>query len=262
MYNGVIIFGREIPLYGLFFFSGIVLAALISIPLAKRRNFYFFDIAASASYAMIGSIIGAKLLFIAVSWKEIVELHLSLVSVIKGGFVFYGGLFGGALGVLIYVMLYKINSEIFDIFAVVLPLGHALGRVGCYCAGCCYGIPYDGFPSVIYDNTVGMTPTGTSLLAIQLIEAAGLLLLFTIQMSVFLFFYKKGRTVLIYLIAYPNMRFFLEFFRGDTERGVFFGCSTSQWVSLLIIIATVAYLLTVRKIKIYLSKKKQMSSSI
>lgn len=250
MNNVIVVFGREIPLYGLCFFAGIALAALAALPLAKKRRFDFYDLAASAAYAMIGAIVGAKLLFIAVSWKEIAELQLSLMSIIKGGFVFYGGLLGGALGIFIYIKQYRISAEIFDIYAAVLPLGHALGRIGCFFAGCCYGIPHDGFASVVYEYTVGLTPLGVPLLAIQLIEAAGLLLLFIVQIFVFCLSDKdkKGRTVLLYLCVYPIMRFILEFFRGDRERGVFFGLSTAQWVSVLILIATVIYILR-RKIK-------------
>ncbi|MBO5005924.1 MAG: prolipoprotein diacylglyceryl transferase [Clostridia bacterium] len=250
MNNIINIFGKEIPLYGLLFFAGIILASCAALPLAKKRGFDLYDIAASAAYAMIGAIVGAKLLFIVVSIKEIIELELSLLAIIKGGFVFYGGLIGGAIGILIYIKQYQLDPSVFDIYAAVLPLGHALGRVGCFFAGCCYGIPHDGFASVVYTSTMGLTPLNEPLLAIQLIEAACLLLLFAVQILVFCLSKRdaKGLQTSLYLCIYPVMRFVLEFFRGDRERGILLGLSTAQWVSIAIFALTWIFIIR-QKIK-------------
>jgi len=84
----------EIPLYGIFFYLGIVIAVLVAWRLCKRASIEGFDLVASAIYVFIGAIAGAKLLFLAVSWKTILELQLPLEAILKGGFVFYGGFFG------------------------------------------------------------------------------------------------------------------------------------------------------------------------
>ncbi len=234
MLDSIEILGKEIPLYGLCFFIGISLAVLAAYLIVKKlKLFPIFDLACSAVYIMIGAILGSKLLFIAVSIKDIIKLQIPLINVIRGGFVFYGGLIGGILGIFIYSKQFKMSFRtFFELYATVLPLGHALGRVGCFFGGCCYGMDYNGAFSVVYTETVGMTPLNVPLLPIQLIEAACLLLLFFVMLFVYLKFREKVSSVAVYAMSYSVIRFVLEFFRGDAERGVFFGISTSQIISI------------------------------
>ena len=158
-------------------------------------------------------------------------------AVLKGGFVFYGGLIGGAVGLSIYALMYKLDTvKFFDIYALVLPLGHAIGRIGCFFSGCCYGIEYDGFFSVSYNKTLGLTPLHTQLLPIQLIEAFLLCILFIFLLFVYFKSPKRGMISAIYLYCYSVIRFVLEFFRGDTERGNIFNFSTSQIISMVLIL--------------------------
>ena len=204
--------------------------------MAKRKKVEMFDFVCCVVYMMIGAMVGAKLLFVLVSIREIIQLKLSIIEVIKGGFVFYGGLLGGALGVWIYAKQFCAPVRGYaDIFATVLPLGHAFGRVGCFFAGCCYGMEYDGCGAVIYETSSNFfTPLGVPLLPIQLIEAACLAILFVVLIIIFLKAKpKKGKIAVLYLFSYALLRFVLEFFRGDKERGVFL-FSTSQYISIAI----------------------------
>ncbi len=247
--NSIIIFGREIPLYGIFFYLGIAAAALAGLLICKRKGLPKIELVYSGVYVFVGALLGAKLLFLAVSLKQIIEYHIPIIYLIKGGFVFYGGFIGGALGLFIYTKQFKESFIRYaDIYAAVVPFGHAFGRVGCFFAGCCYGIPVKW--GHVYTTSHGSTPLGVPLLPIQLIESACLLLIFGVMMLfVFRWPKKTGFLTSLYLILYPVTRFVLEFFRGDAERGVLL-LSTSQWVSLLIIAATVGVnLLVVRRRK-------------
>lgn len=248
MINSVIyIFGYSIPLYGVLFYVGIAVAAIVAVILHRRAEIEIFDIAGSAVYAMIGAIAGAKLLFLAISARQLIEQHIPIEAAIKGGFVFYGGLLGGALGLMIYTKQFRMDFRRFaDLYTTVLPLGHAFGRVGCFFAGCCYGIEWEH--GYIYSNTVGSTPIGIPLLPIQLIEAGLLVLLFAVQLILYIYRSHAGRNTILYLIVYPILRFILEFFRGDTERGKFLWFSTSQWVSLMIL-AVICIMFAVKKYK-------------
>lgn len=254
------LFGREIPIYGLMFYAGIAFAAIAAAFLCSKKRVEKFDLAGSGVYTMIGAVIGSKLLFILVSWQDIIKYNLSFISIIKGGFVFYGGLLGGILGLWIYSRQFKMSfSDFANLYATVLPLGHAFGRVGCFFAGCCYGLPYDGKFSVTYTDVVGITPTMTPLFPIQLVEAAALLLLFVI----FLILYLKSErlrehSAVLYIIAYSILRFVIEFFRGDTERGLYGGLSTSQWVSVALFIFASAVLF----IRFNKEKKKNKNEAI
>ncbi len=240
MIDSIVVFGRELPIYGLLWFVGILCSCAFAAVICKKYAFPIWEAIYSGIYAMIGALIGAKLLFIAVSFKIIIEYNLSIVSVIKSGFVFYGGLIGGLIGVLIYTKAYKEHSTPYlDIISAVLPLGHAVGRVGCFFAGCCYGIPCPF--GVVYEHTQGLTPLGVKLLPIQLIESFFLLIIFLIQLSVLKKKKLGGYCTFSYLLMYSLLRVVTEFFRGDTERGELLFFSTSQWVSVGILIASLIY---------------------
>ena len=238
MVSSINIFGKDLPLYGLFCTLGMIVAALIGMLLCKKRKLEIFDLVGSAVYAFIGGMLGSKLLFIITSLKTIIENNIPFESLIKGGFVFYGGLIGGALGLFIYVKQFKMTFPPFlDIYAVCLPLGHAIGRIGCFFGGCCYGMELHSPISVVYHDpkhyNPAQIPLDTPLLPVQLIEAAVLLIFFVIMLILFL--KTKTRMLpIIYIFMYTVARFVLEFFRGDKVRGGVLGISTSQIISLVI----------------------------
>ena len=249
------LFGKMIPMYGVCFVVGMGLAVLTVWLLARRyKEIPQIDVVCSAVYAGIGAVVGAKLLFIIVNLGDIISGALPFLQAFQGGFVFYGGLIGGIIGLFLYVKIYKLNAfKFFEIYATVVPLGHAIGRVGCFLGGCCYGIEYDGPLSCTYHINIGNTPLGVPLFPVQLAEAFLLLCLF----SVLLFLYIKKRDlgiqVLTYGFAYCLLRFSLEFLRGDKERGALLGISTSQFISLVFAFVLIAILL------VRIKKKKQIS---
>ena len=241
----------KIPLYGVFFFVGMFAAAVIAAILSKKKKIEFFDFLCAVVFVMIGAMVGAKLLFIIVSWKEIMRLHLSFLEIIRGGFVFYGGLIGGILAILLFGKTFKVKlADYVDVFACALPLGHAFGRVGCLFGGCCYGIEYDGFGHVCYCSAANVnTPLETPLFPVQLLEAFLLLCLFFVLLFLLLKGKARGKIVFVYAAIYAVLRFVLEFLRGDAERGVLWGISTSQWISLLLFAGAIFLLFYKKKEK-------------
>ena len=244
MESSIYIFGKEIPLYGLMFYIGIACAALVAALICKRKKIERYDLVCAGVYTMIGALIGAKLLFIIISLDDIIKYDIPFEYVLKGGFVFYGGLIGGILGLFIYAKQFKESFvQMGELFATVLPLGHAFGRLGCFFAGCCYGIPYDGPFSHTYHNVLGDTPTGVPLLPIQLIEAICLVIIFGVMMVLYFRSKEKyGNAPITYLMIYSALRFVLEFFRGDEARGRFLWLATSQWVSIGLMAAAILVL--------------------
>ncbi len=239
------VFGRNIPYYGLLFTLALVLGGGIAVLHCKKRNIEKFDMVCSACFAGIGGIIGAKLLSILTSIKYIIQFKPSFIDVISNGFVFYGGIIGGFFGVLTYCKIYKLSLlDFFDVFAICVPICHAIGRVGCFISGCCYGIPYNGVISVTYTNPVDInTPIGVPLLPIQLIESACLIFLYIALEILFFKVPKKGVITCTYLIAYSVIRTTLEFYRGDVARGLLLGISTSQIISIIIVFIVIGTLI-------------------
>lgn len=147
----------------------------------------------------------------------------------QAGFTFYGGLIFGLLFFsIICCKWFEIELLLPSINAAVIPLvfAHAIGRIGCFFAGCCHGLPLstNHFLAPLFD----IHPT-------QLYES-GFLFLFGIYL---LKIDKKQPSHLAsnYFIGYGIFRFFIEFLRGD-DRGFFYGLSTSQWISSLIVSLT------------------------
>ncbi len=198
---------------------------------------------------ILSSVIGAKLLLVVTSWDYYLSDPSRLFSVdfLRAGGVYYGGFLGAVAGSYLYV---RRRPELpflvmADAAAPAIALGQAVGRVGCFAAGCDYGRPADvpwavTFTSEYAHQLVG-TPLNVALHPYQLYEAGLALLLF-----VFLFRLHGRRRFLgqafaIYLVGYGGLRFLLEFYRGDADRGFVFqgALSTSQFISLLIIPAGV-----------------------
>jgi len=204
-------------------------------------------------FAIIGLMFGAKALAVltfwvqaVVYWGEIANAGFGLWDVIvasftESGIVFFGGLIGGIFGGLVYIKMYKLSAPVFvDLVAPCVPLAHAIGRVGCFLAGCCYGI--ESNLGVNFDRSPA-APHDVRLLPIQLIEANVNLLLVVV---ILIYEHKKkqkngeGKSLLLYLALYSVSRFTLEFFRGDAVRGVYFGVSTSQIISVCLFVFAAA----------------------
>ncbi|MDO4477564.1 MAG: prolipoprotein diacylglyceryl transferase [Lachnospiraceae bacterium] len=231
------IFGLKIPAYGTMLALGLVLANVFGLALMKKLKMDTDNVFILEGYMLLGAIFGAKALYLitaasSIDWSRMTDLAY-LKMVMNGGFVFYGGLIGGILGVLLAGRIHKIDVVAYIRVGIIfVPLAHAIGRVGCTLAGCCYGIPYDGPGALIYPELSGAIP-GIPLFPVQLVEAGGLLIIFAINLTLFLKM-RFRYTLELYLILYLLMRFGLEYLRYDAIRGAAAGLSTSQWISLVI----------------------------
>lgn len=234
----------EIPAYGTVIFIGLLIGTLIAMYTAKKYDIEKLDIVLSTILAGIGLIIGAKILYMLTVIPEIasnfsfVKKHVLETLIYSfSGYVFYGGLIGALLGYFFYCKWFKIDfKSVINVITPVIPLVHSFGRIGCFLGGCCYGIEYHGrfaiqFPYNEYVSELNAVPR----FPVQLLEAGINLLLFLALMIYGRKRRKPGVLLGIYLICYAIIRFTLEFFRGDVERGIFFGISTSQWISLCLI---------------------------
>lgn len=243
----IIIFDYPIPSYGLLILIGLVLANIIGFCLVKRYKADGNELIVCEGYALLGAVIGAKALYLWVSRKQIVwENILDLEyfnTLMKGGFVFYGGLIGGLVCLGIGGRLHKIDLSFYvRKFIFLIPFIHGFGRIGCFLAGCCYGRPYHGIGAVEFPPG-SLAPAGVSLFPVQLAEA---MILFLLSLIVFITSVNERTerfSAAAYLIGYGVVRFVLEFFRFDeVERGYYFYLSTSQWISIIIVVLAGIYI--------------------
>jgi len=219
---------------------GISLVFLLAYVRARKHKILIDDLFIIASFSLLFGLIGASALHAITTYpiKTLIKLILSGNFEFLGGLVFYGGLIFGILGGIIGIKISKVKFQTIEACIVpFLPLGHAIGRFGCLMAGCCNGIEYDGLFAIHYPNSVAGLFAEQGYFPVQILEA-----LLNIMVSAFLIIYtkkerKKYSILFLYLLLYAAMRFLLEFLRGDAVRGIYFGISTSQWISLSIFLS-------------------------
>ena len=167
----------------------------------------------------------------------VLENPKGFINGLFGGFVFYGGLFGALLMMWRYCRKYSADFEACSsLFAAAAPLFHVFGRIGCFFAGCCYGVEVPW--GYAFSHSIG-APNGIPLMPVQLIESALNILIF---ITVLMYQRKKRQpytALKLYLSCYAVIRFALEFFRGDEIRGRFLIFSTSQWISAAVLIVCI-----------------------
>lgn len=239
--------GITIYSYGLMVALGFV-AAIFWVAYESRR------LGQSPAKAMdlifcviIAGIVGSRILHIAISERaRFISDPLMIFRIWEGGLVFYGGL---VAAIVVAIWFIRRNGmpmlRTMDIFAPAVALGHAVGRVGCFLAGCCYGrqCSPDAWYGVVFPaGTRSFAPTGVPLYPTQLMEVAGELSIFAVLVFISRRKRFEGQVITTYLMLYAVLRSFNELFRGDSERGFLIEgwLSTSQFIALILFAAGAA----------------------
>ncbi len=222
-------------------------------------------------WVLAASLIGSKLLMIVTEWDSFYRdnpRQIFSLDFFRSGGVFYGGFLGAVIASVIVMKIYKLPWwRTADAFAPGIAIGQAIGRLGCFSAGCCWGKPTSAWCGVHFSekgHEITGVPTMVRHLAdpiqqnvwaerlggllapiklhpTQIYEAAATLLIFVIL----LFVYRKrqfhGQVIIVYAILYAIARFIIEYWRDD-PRGEFFDLSTSQFIAVVLFIgAIIAY---------------------
>lgn len=230
MYPYIHFLGRNFPTYGIMAAIGLVVTCLFVEKQSVKHGMHSGEMLETMIPVVIGVLVGSHLLYALVSLPDV--SRIGVLGLFQGA-VFYGGLYGGLLCGYLWVKWrhYNMNAAL-DTMAVATPLFHAIARIGCFLAGCCYGIESRfGF---VMTRSVAYGANGVRRFPVQLLESA---LEFILAAVLYNAFYKKGkkqgRLMSYYLGTYAIIRFLDEFLRGDTYRGVFGPFSTSQWIALI-----------------------------
>ncbi len=237
------IFGKTIGMYAICAVVGFFVALCVCTKLAKPIGMSVEDVIITFLILLGGLLIGGHLLYGITQIDEVIKsieanrFELKHLKDVFGGNVFYGGFIGSVIALKLYSKCKKsmAKKEFIDIYAVCVPLFHAFGRVGCFLAGCCYGVECElGF--IAPHNAAMPGFGGVRRFPISLVECAFNIIVFVILLNL----YKKqkfsGKMIYVYMLIYPVGRFIFEFFRGDLIRGIYLGLSTSQWISIILFI--------------------------
>ncbi len=221
---------RPVGAYGVLLALALLVGGAVFVRRAVRAGLDVGRVTAALALGVAGALAGAWLLFVAV---EVFRSGDWLVAVERGGRVFLGGLLGGGVSLALAARALGLPvTTLADCAAPALPLGHAIGRVGCLLGGCCFGAPWDGPLAITYTDprAPGAHPA-VPRHAWPLYEAGALLLVAAAVAA----WGARGReparagdALARYALLYGVLRVGLEPLRGDVVRGVAHGVSTSQ----------------------------------
>ena len=237
--------------YGVLLAASYLLGLRLAMTRGKNRGLDSNRVLDLGIYIIIAALVGAKLLLLVVDRDQFRSLS-DLFSLVRAGGVFYGGLLVAVAVAFWYMNKHRMPFwTTCDVFAPAIALGHVTGRLGCMAAGCCYGKPTDVPWAIVFTNPLAAanvgTPLNIPLHPTQLYEAGAELLILVLLLAT----EKRwrpfpGRTFWAYMLLYAISRYIIEFYRGD-PRGVIFGVSTSQFISLLLVPLAIAMLIWLRR---------------
>ena len=236
--------GVTIHTYGFLLAIAFILALWLTARFAERDGLPKNRVYDLGLYILLSALVGAKVVMLITEWNELGGWRrVFSLDLLSSGGVFYGGLLFALVTSIFLMKIWRLPwRKAADAFAPGIAMGHAIGRLGCFSAGCCWGKPTNSWIGVHFTEKaseltgvpVTNTETGLPLYLVptQLIEAVINVLIF-----VFLLWLRKrrqfdGQIIFAYLMIYSVARFTIEFWRGDL-RGELFGLSTSQLISVV-----------------------------
>jgi len=235
-----------LPTYGFLVSMGVLIGLWISVRNSERLGYDGDKAWNLGILVVLCGILGAKVLYIINEWSYYAAHKNEIFSIatLQAGGVFSGGLLAAFAAAAWYVWKNHMPPlGTCDAFAPGLALGHAIGRLGCFAAGCCYGKPTHHWWGVTFTNPLAFqitgTPLNTSLEPTQLFECIVELANFFFLMWLLKRRKFDGQVFGAFMFIYGIARFFLEFLRDDPGRGSVFGgaMSGTQLISIGLVIA-------------------------
>lgn len=230
--------GFFLPTYGFLVATGFLVGLWITVKLAKRANLPSEAVTNLAIYCALAGLAGAKLFMILFDFGSYWEKPSSIftLATLQAAGVYQGGLLLAFITAVYYMRKAQLPGlETLDVFAPGIAVGHAIGRLGCLAAGCCWGKECDLPWAITFRNPeardlVGV-PLNVPLHPTQLYESLSEALIFA-----FLYWrihkaHAAGEIFGLYLMLYSSARFLVEFVRNH-EQATHLGLSLTQWISL------------------------------
>jgi len=235
--------------YGFLIATAFLLGLWLALRQAAREGLSKEKVTDIGFYALFAGIIGSRIFFIATEWEHFSSHPADMLKIWEGGLVFYGGVIF-AIPVAVWYARRQglLLWQPADIWAPSIAVGHAIGRLGCFCAGCCYGLPTDLPWGVTFNNPETLAIRGVPLHPTQLYESAAELLNFVILLAIRRRKAFHGQLFWVYVLNYAVIRALIELFRGDRERGFILpGISVSQGISAVMLVTACAFLMKLRQ---------------
>jgi phosphatidylglycerol:prolipoprotein diacylglycerol transferase len=220
-----------------------ILGAICTVlRLGRREGLDSGQLLDFSTWLLLVALLGAKVLMVLSNWDYYGQHPGEIFSrsTLLAGGVFYGGFIAALLFAAWYIRLRHLPFwKVVDVYAPPISLGLGVGRIGCFAAGCDYGKPTASAWGVVFNNPfsheVSGVPLGIPLYPTQLFESLASLSIFAFLLWRYSRKSRDGEIFVLYLALYAVARFFIEFLRGDEDRGFVFHhlLSTSQFIAIL-----------------------------
>jgi len=222
--------------YGLFVALGFMTLIFVSQKYAGSVGISSETLSDIFFVILVSALVGARLMYVTINFEAYRDNFLDILKVWNGGLVFFGGFLSAVPAVAVYLTVRGLNIwKTADILSPGMALGHAVGRLGCFFAGCCYGKECDLPIAVRFTNPESLAPLNVNLHPTQIYEVISNFILFLILVWLMKRKKKDGMVFLIYIILYSLFRGIIEFFRGDFRGDFFFNfISLSQGIGFLV----------------------------
>ncbi len=240
-----------LPTYGVLFAVGTLVAWYWFVARARASGLPQEPVFNLAFYTLLAGLFGAKLALIAIDLPYYIAHPAEILGTVRSAGVLMGGILTGGAAFIVYARRHGLPvGELADAIAAPLALAQGIGRLGCFAAGCCFGVGSDAwfavrFTSIAAHDQTGVPPN-TPLVPVQLIELA-----FDVMLAIVLTWAWRrrprpaGTVIWLYLVLYGAGRATIEHWRGDTVRGLWLdgAASTSQLLGLAAIVVGAFFLI-------------------
>jgi phosphatidylglycerol:prolipoprotein diacylglycerol transferase len=235
--------------YGLMAAIGFLAGISWAAHLAKKEEIDPQKVFDTGFWVVVGAIVGSRIFYVGQHYESYLKDPLGVFKLWEGGLVFYGGVIGAVTATWLCVKAYKLAFwPLADILTPGVALGHAFGRIGCFLAGCCYGLETDVAWGVTFSDAASIAPTGVALHPTQLYSAANEFTLFLLLTVIRPYRTFYGQIWLTWLGLYAVTRSVIELFRGDPRGFILDGAiTTSQVVAALMVTVAIYYYVKAHK---------------
>jgi phosphatidylglycerol:prolipoprotein diacylglycerol transferase len=220
--------------YGFMLMLAFLAGSAVAVRLAKRRGIAPEHVLDMTALILVLSIVGARLLYVALKWQHFSAHPGEIAHIWEGGLSFHGGLAGGLLAGVIYCRRHGLPIlRMGDVMMPGVALGYAIGRLGCFLNGCCYGAPTDLPWACRFPEPLGAGSLTAPSHPTQIYAAIISLGLFALLLWIGRHQRVDGQVLWTYLLGYAVYRFGIEFLRaGATAEAGMAGLTDAQWASI------------------------------
>jgi phosphatidylglycerol:prolipoprotein diacylglycerol transferase len=203
--------------YGAMLALGAGLGLIVLTRLAAANDLDSNRVSSIALWVLLTAIAGSRLVFVLLEPEAFIRAPWRVFFFWEGGLVFYGGVAAGLITGILLARRWQIPLlSMIDCFGPALALGQAFGRIGCFLAGCCFGLPWEGgVCAVVFTDPHTLAPPGLELHPTQLYSSAALFVIFGISLLVWRKRRFAGQVFFTYGLLHGVARVIIEQFRGD-----------------------------------------------